>query len=43
MSTLIWMIAASLIGCGAFAALGIWAAVTDEGHRRQRALARAEQ
>jgi hypothetical protein len=29
-------IALSVLGCAAFAALGIWAAITDEGHRAQR-------
>jgi len=26
----------AIIGCAAFAALGIWASVTDESYRRQR-------
>jgi hypothetical protein len=25
-----------VLGCAAFAALGIWAAITDEGHTAQR-------
>jgi hypothetical protein len=29
-------IALAVLGCAAFAALGIWAAITDEGHTAQR-------
>jgi hypothetical protein len=28
--------ALGVLGCAAFAALGIWAAITDEGHTAQR-------
>jgi hypothetical protein len=33
---LILWIPLAVIGCAAFAALGIWAAITDEGHTAQR-------
>jgi hypothetical protein len=26
----------AVLGCAAFAALGVWAAITDEGHTAQR-------
>jgi len=32
---ILW-IALAVLGCAAFAALGIWAAITDEGHTAQR-------
>lgn len=32
-------VALAVLGCAAFAALGIWAAITDEGHTAQRRLA----
>jgi len=33
---LILWIPLAVVGCAAFAALGIWAAITDEGHTAQR-------
>jgi hypothetical protein len=33
---LILWIPLAVVGCAAFAALGIWAAITDEGHTLQR-------
>ena len=33
---LILWIPLAVVGCAAFAALGIWAAITDEGHALQR-------
>ena len=33
---LILWIPLAVVGCVAFAALGIWAAITDEGHTAQR-------
>lgn len=33
---MIFWILLAVAGCVAFAALGIWAAITDEGHRAQR-------
>jgi hypothetical protein len=33
---LILWIPLAVLGCAAFAALGIWAAITDEGHTAQR-------
>ena len=33
---LIFWIPLAVVGCAAFAALGIWAAITDEGHTAQR-------
>ena len=38
MQVILWTLLA-VVGCAAFAALGIWAAITDEGHRAQRQLA----
>ncbi len=35
MQLILW-IPLGVAGCAAFAALGIWAAITDEGHRAQR-------
>jgi hypothetical protein len=35
MLLIIW-IPLAVVGCTAFAALGIWAAITDEGHTAQR-------
>jgi hypothetical protein len=32
---ILW-IALAVLGCAAFAAMGIWAAITDEGHIAQR-------
>ena len=32
---ILW-IALAVLGCAVFAALGIWAAITDEGHTAQR-------
>jgi hypothetical protein len=32
---ILW-ISLAVLGCAAFAALGIWAAITDEGHTAQR-------
>jgi hypothetical protein len=32
---ILW-ISLAILGCAAFAALGIWAAITDEGHTAQR-------
>jgi hypothetical protein len=32
---ILW-ISLAVAGCAAFAALGIWAAITDEGHAAQR-------
>jgi hypothetical protein len=32
---ILW-IALGILGCAAFAALGVWAAITDEGHTAQR-------
>jgi hypothetical protein len=32
---ILW-IALGVLGCAAFAALGVWAAITDEGHTAQR-------
>lgn len=33
---LILWIPLGIVGCAAFAVLGIWAAITDEGHTAQR-------
>lgn len=33
---LILWVPLAVLGCAAFAALGIWAAITDEGHTAQR-------
>jgi hypothetical protein len=33
---MIFWIVLAVLGCAAFAALGIWAAITDEGHTAQR-------
>ena len=35
MQMILWILLA-VAGCAAFAALGIWAAITDEGYRAQR-------
>ncbi len=35
MQIILW-IALAVLGCAAFAVLGIWAAITDEGHTAQR-------
>lgn len=35
MQMILW-IPLAVLGCAAFAALGIWAAITDEGHTAQR-------
>ena len=35
MNLILW-IPLAVVGCAAFAALGIWAAITDEGHTAQR-------
>ncbi len=35
MQMILW-IPLAVAGCAAFAALGIWAAITDEGHTAQR-------
>jgi hypothetical protein len=35
MPVILWTLLA-VVGCAAFAALGIWAGITDEGHRAQR-------
>jgi hypothetical protein len=36
MIMLILWIPLAIVGCALFAVLGIWAAITDEGHRAQR-------
>jgi hypothetical protein len=33
---MIFLILLAVLGCAGFAALGIWAAITDEGHTAQR-------
>jgi hypothetical protein len=35
MQMILWIFLA-VLGCAAFAALGIWAAISDEGHTAQR-------